>query len=83
MHHRSLRQLFTEHPTIVGESYLEHMGVALGFAGALMLASMMCLVHAFAPWLFTKTASSAVRNLYARMVTGRVRTARSGAATDP
>ncbi|MDF2812409.1 MAG: hypothetical protein K0S56_3440, partial [Microvirga sp.] len=32
----SLKKLFTEHPDAVGESYFEHMGVALSFAGPLL-----------------------------------------------
>jgi hypothetical protein len=31
-----VRRLFTEHPESVGESYFEHMGVALSFAGPLL-----------------------------------------------
>jgi hypothetical protein len=64
----SLKRLFTEHPEAVGESYGEHMGVALSFAGPLLLAGLAALVHAILPFLFTTTASATVKRLYARMM---------------
>ena len=68
-----LSRLFNEHPATVGESYLEHMTVALSFAFNLLRAAGACFVHAFAPWLFTKTGSTAISELNRRMVTHRVR----------
>jgi hypothetical protein len=62
-----LKQLFTEHPDAVGESYVEHMGVALSFAGPLAVAAAAALVHAFLPFLCVSTASVTVKRLYARM----------------
>jgi hypothetical protein len=67
----SLKRLFTEHPDAVGESYVEHMGVALSFAGPLAVAALAALVHAFLPFLCVTTASTTVKRLYARM-TNRV-----------
>jgi hypothetical protein len=67
----SLKRLFTEHPESVGESYFDHMGVALSFAGPLALAAGAAFVHAFLPFLCVTTASSTVKRLYARM-TNRV-----------
>ncbi len=64
----SLKRLFTDHPEAVGESYVEHMGVALSFSGPLLLAGLAALVHAFLPFLFTTTASATVKGLHARMM---------------
>jgi len=64
----SLRRLFTEHPDAVGESYFEHMGVALSFAGPLLAAGMAALVHAVLPFLCVTTASGTVKRLHARMM---------------
>ena len=69
----ALRELFTRHPASVGETYGEHMGVALSFAGPLALAAMAALVHAFLPWCFERTASGIVTRLHDRMVTNRTR----------
>lgn len=64
----SLKRLFTEHPDSVGETYLEHMGVALSFAFPLLRAGLAALVHAFLPFLCVTTASATVKRLHARMV---------------
>ena len=68
-----MRWSLTEHPSTVGETYLEHMGVASRFSGSLMLASLACLVHGLLPFLFTRTGSSTVSALYAEMVAHRQR----------
>ena len=71
----SLKRLFTEHPDSVGESYFEHMAVALSFAGPLLAAGGAALVHAFLPFLFLTTASTTVKRLHARMTGRRPRSA--------
>ena len=75
----SLKRLFTEHPEAVGESYFEHMRVALSFAGPLLAAGCAALVHAFLPFLFLTTASTIVKRLYARMTNRNPRPASSPA----
>ena len=76
----SLKRLFTEHPDSVGESYVEHMGVALSFAGSLALASLAAFVHAFLPFLCVTTASATIKRLYARMTNRAPKPARSMAS---
>ena len=66
-------RLFRAHPNSVGETYLQHMGSALTFAGKLMAATLCCLVHAVLPFLFVKTGSRIVSELHDRMVANRVR----------
>jgi hypothetical protein len=70
-----LRDMFTEHPASVGESYFEHMRAALGFSGRLAAAATACLVHAFLPFLFVRTGSTAIARLYETMVAHRARRA--------
>jgi len=62
---------FTEHPRSVGESYWQHMGVALSFAGALWLGAAASLIHAVFPFLCTRTGSGIVLRLHARMTRRR------------
>lgn len=64
-----LTTLFTAHPAHVGETYFQHMCVALGFAGTLGLATTAALIHALVPALCEKTASTAIRKLHHRMET--------------
>lgn len=68
----ALKDLFTGHPASVGESYTEHMAIAGGFGGRMMLAGFACLIHAVLPFLFVRTGSKAVAELHERMVTHRV-----------
>ncbi|MGJ3261597.1 MAG: DUF6356 family protein [Salinarimonas sp.] len=74
------RLSFTDHPASVGESYLEHMGVAFSFGGRMLVAGLACLAHGVFPFLFTKTGSRTVVELHDRMVANRVRHARGEAA---
>lgn len=64
-------RLFKEHPASVGESYFEHMRAALWFSTTMAKAAMCCFLHAFLPFLFTKTGSGAIERLYEAMVTAR------------
>ncbi|MEZ5809854.1 MAG: DUF6356 family protein [Rhizobiaceae bacterium] len=59
-------RLMTEHPASVDESYFEHMAFAARFALALLAAAGAALVHALLPFMFEKTASRIVRDLYER-----------------
>jgi hypothetical protein len=59
------QNLFTKHPTDVGETYGEHL-VHAGSSGIkLMVAGAACLVHAVLPFLFVNTASNTVRSMHA------------------
>ena len=68
-----LKRLFTEHPASVDETYFEHVGVALSFSGNMFFGAVVCLVHAFLPFLFVKTGSNVVTGLHERMVVSRNR----------
>ncbi|MCP1676735.1 hypothetical protein J2T57_003908 [Natronocella acetinitrilica] len=65
-----LLNLFTEHPASVGETYSEHMLMALSFAGTLFVATVACLIHAFFPFLFKTTASRRITELKERIERG-------------
>ncbi len=68
-----LLEPFREHPASVGESYVEHFGVATSFGFAMIKAGLACLVHAFLPFLFTATGRTTIQDLHRRMVTHRDR----------
>jgi MFS family permease len=67
------RWSFTEHPASVGESYPEHFVFAMKATARLLAAGLACFVHAFFPFLFTRTASGIVTFLYNGLVIHRVR----------
>ena len=66
-----LRELFTEHPNSVDETYAEHMGVAFSFAGRMFLGAVACFIHGFLPFLCVKTGSATIDELHDRMVVNR------------
>jgi hypothetical protein len=66
-----LARLFTQHPASVGETYLQHLRSAATFAICLLAGALACLVHAFLPFLFERTASHCIRQLHERMVVHR------------
>jgi len=70
---------FTEHPASVGETYGEHMASAWGFAARMALGAGACFVHGIFPFLCVTTGSGTIRELYARMISHRLRpSAQSG-----
>jgi hypothetical protein len=60
-------RLFLSHPRSVGESYGEHAATAARFGFTMIGGGIACVVHAIVPVLFTRTASDAVKRLYAQM----------------
>lgn len=77
-----LDALFLRHPRSVGETYGEHFANALAFGIELARAAVACLIHAFVPALFEKTASGIIRDLHHRMIEGRRRRIELGFAPD-
>ncbi len=64
-------KLLTDHPASVGETYLEHLLAAGTFGVKLLIAASVCLVHALLPFLFEKTGSKMITDLYTCMVSHR------------
>lgn len=63
--------LFTDHPASVGESYLEHMGVAGRFGWRLTRGGIGCMIHGLLPFAFKTSGSDTVRDLHAQLVAKR------------
>jgi hypothetical protein len=62
-----LKSAFTHHPDAVGESYGQHFGHAMSYAGRMAVASFCAATHALLPFLFEKTASTMIRQMVAEM----------------
>ena len=62
----TMKSLFLAHPRSVDENYFEHMAFAGRFSGKLFLAAFCALVHAVLPFLFERTASRMIAEMYAR-----------------
>jgi hypothetical protein len=78
---RMFRRLFLTHPASVGETYFEHLRVALGFALAMLGGGLACAVHAVVPALFTRTGSRTIEVLHRRMIESRARAPREAGAS--
>lgn len=76
-------RLFTDHPASVGETYLEHMGMAGSFGLRMVVAGLACLVHGLLPFLFVRTGSAQIALLHDRMVANRRRKPLPAAAAAP
>ena len=46
------------------ENYFQHMGAALKISSQLLIASLKAFFHSIVPALFTKSASSKIKELY-------------------
>ena len=58
-----MKNLFTDHPSKVNETYFEHMKCAFTFFYTLLGLSLVALVHAVFPFLFKFTASDGIKKL--------------------
>lgn len=60
-------RIFLSHPRSVGETYGEHAATAARFGFTMMIGGAACVVHAFIPAVFPRTASDRVKKLYTQM----------------
>jgi len=52
-----MKNIFTEHPNSIGETYLQHMKFASIFGFHMLVGGLACIIHAIFPFLFPKTGS--------------------------
>ena len=64
-------RIFLLHPRTVGETYLEHFGVASRFGRAMIGGGVKALIHAVFPNLCETSASDTIRRLHTIMVEKR------------
>ncbi len=60
-------KLMTEHPSAVGESYLEHLVFATRFGASMIVGGLACCLHGVLPFLCTSTGSRTVLALHGRI----------------
>jgi len=64
---KKLHNIFTRHPKGMGETYLQHMMIAMSFAAQLFYAGGFLAMHAVFPFLFKTVASDKITELAAFM----------------
>lgn len=52
-----MKNVFTEHPHSIGESYFQHFRFATCFGMKMIVGGFACLLHAIFPFIFKKTGS--------------------------
>ncbi len=55
---------FTRHPTEVGETYFQHLGMAAKVGGRMAVGALGCFVHAVFPFLCVRTGSRTIDALH-------------------
>ena len=58
---------FTDHPREVGESYFEHMAIAMSFGARMAVGAAGCFVHAVFPFLCVRTGSGTINQLHKKL----------------
>jgi len=53
-----------KHLKDVEENYLQHMGAALKISSGLLIVSLQAFFHSIIPAIFSKNASSKIKELY-------------------
>ena len=59
-----MKNIFTEHPNSVGESYTEHMFFAILIGLKLILWGIAAIVHALFPFVLKSFVSSNIKKLH-------------------
>ena len=59
--------IFTKHPSEVGETYFRHGVQAMRYSFTFLLLFVVALIHAILPFLFIKTASNCVGEMTKHM----------------
>ena len=62
-----MKNIFTEHPKSVGESYFKHFMFAINISAKLFLWAIIAIIHAILPFTFKTYVSSRINELYHKM----------------
>jgi hypothetical protein len=53
-----MKNVFTDHPRCMGETYFQHMKCSFIFGGSMVWAGFACLLHGIFPFVFKNTGSN-------------------------
>lgn len=63
-----MKNIFTEHPHSIGESYLQHLRFACWLAIGALLACLVFFIHAFFPFVLKTTGSNILLRMNERIM---------------
>ena len=58
-----MKNIFTEHPKQVGETYFQHLIKAFSFSFKLLWMSVQAMIHALFPFLCVSTVSVKIKGM--------------------
>ena len=58
-----MKNIFTEHPESLDETYWQHFRKAVKFSILFGAASVVCFIHAWLPFLFVDTATGIAKKV--------------------
>ena len=58
-----MKNIFTNHPHSVGETYFQHFKFAIQFGINMVVGGVACMIHAIFPCFFEKTGSNILFNM--------------------
>ena len=58
-----MKNIFSNHPNSVGETYLQHLFKAFNFGYKLTVMSIQAFIHGILPWCFEHTVSDKIKKL--------------------
>lgn len=64
---KKMRNLFTDHPKSVNETYLQHMAFACPAGFKLIIAGLACCIHGLLPFVFKTTGSDRAKEVIEHM----------------
>lgn len=53
-----MKNIFTQHPNSIGETYFQHLYFAGKFGCGMLIGGVACLLHAVFPFIFKNTGSN-------------------------
>jgi hypothetical protein len=53
-----MKNIFTQHPNSLGESYWKHLYFAAKFGSQMIIGGTACVLHAIFPFMFKNTGSN-------------------------
>ncbi len=63
-----MKNIFTEHPKSVNETYFQHLIFAFGIGLSLLLWGSIALVHGLLPFAFKTYVSDRIKELHSKII---------------
>lgn len=69
--YEEMEKAFTEHPHMTGETYFQHLWFTIKMGLRLAFVAMVLMIHGLFPFIFVKTASYQIEQVY-RIMKSRI-----------